>query len=93
MKFNREETVVCSIEIKDKNGNYKDPDTSIKITITAPDSSLAVNDQAMSKDDTGKYYYDWTSDAQDVLGIYRCKFELVDNSRVTMEKDSFELIA
>ena len=88
--FDIGETVICSLEVKDDNGDYKDPSTSMKITITDKFNVVKVNNVAMTKDAIGKYHYDCqTTDYVD--GKYVIKYVATDGSRITIEKESFNL--
>ena len=89
--FNRGETVICSIEIKDADGNFSDPATSTQITITDPSGTDVVDDQAMTKDSIGKYHYDYTSSSSAKLGNYLVKYVLTDGSRITIDTETFKL--
>ena len=93
MAFHVGETVICSIEVRDADGNLADPSTSMKITITDNKNGTEVNDQAMSKDGTGLYHYDWNTSADSILGIYYVVYTATDGSRVSIKKDSVELTA
>ena len=93
MAFHVGETVICSIEVGDADGNLADPSTSMKITITDNTNGIEVDDQAMTKDSTGIYHYDWTSSADAPLGIYYIVYTATDGSRISIEKDTVELTA
>ena len=92
MEFHRGETVICSASITDDNGNSKDPSTSMKITITDFQNGFEVNDLAMTKDSTGEYYYDYTLDTDALKGYYTALYKATDGKRITIEKDTFEVI-
>jgi len=89
--FERQETVICSIEVKDSSGTAQDPATSTTITITDPSGSDVVSAQAMTKDSTGNYHYDYTPGASAKLGTYEILYICTDGSRVTRGRDSFTL--
>jgi len=84
------ETVICSIEVKDDVGAYKDPATSMKITITDKFSVVKVSSVDMTKDSTGKYHYDCQT-ADYIDGKYNVRYTATDGTRITMEIDSFTL--
>jgi len=90
MAFDIGETVICSIEIKDDNGEYKDPATSMKITITDKHKNIKVDNVAMTPDDVGKYHYDCQT-AGYLDGKYEVKYIATDGSRITIETESFTL--
>jgi len=92
LTFDIGETVICSCEIKDDSGNYKDPTTSMKITIKRVDPTRAsvVTDTAMTPDSTGKYHYDCqTVDYPE--GKYEITYTATDGTRITIEKETFKL--
>lgn len=91
MDFHIGETVICSIVI-DEEGVLTDPSTSTKITITDSQKSIKVNDQAMAKDSTGKYHYDWDTSSLSLAGIYTISYKAIDTGRVSIEEDPVELI-
>ena len=92
--FLRGATVICSIEVYDKNGVLTDPTTSMKIDIYDPVWVLKANKVDMVKDDppvTGKYYYDFVTSATDSKGIYRVYYWATSGSRVSSSFDTMEL--
>lgn len=92
-KFDRTETIIMELEIKDENDAYADPATSTKVTVTDPDGTVVVNDTSMSKDAVGRYHHDYTPGADAVLGWYRIKYVATDGGRVTIQDDGFTLEA
>ena len=91
MAFHVGETVICSIEVRDADGNLADPSTSMKITITDNRNGIEVVDEAMIKDDTGKYHYDWNTLSTNPVGIYFIIYTATDGTRIAIEKDRVEL--
>ena len=91
MAFHCGETVICSIEVRDADGNLADPSTSMNITITDNKNGCEVESQSMTKDSTGKYHYDWNTSADSILGIYYVVYTATDGSRISIGKDSVEL--
>lgn len=83
-------TVVCSITIKDA-GVLTDPATSITVTVYDPSNTAVVSAQAMSKDSTGTYHYNYTSSASAIRGEYIVIYTATDGSEVTKQKDTFYL--
>lgn len=92
-KFDIGETMICSIEIKDDDGDYKDPsgDTQhTKITITDKHNVVKANDVVMDNDGVGKYHYDFqTVDCVD--GEYTIEYRVTDGTRITIKKETFKL--
>ena len=91
MRFDRTETVICSIEVTDQNGNYFSPSTSMKMTILDPNDAVKVDAAAMTLDGVGLYHYDFTPAADAVLGWDRVRFVATHGSRVTIHDDGFTL--
>jgi len=91
--FNIGETVICSVEVKDDDGAYKDPSTSMKIMVsqTKPDTTIKVASTDMTKDSTGKYHYD-VQTTKWGKGNYQVIYTATDSTRITIEKNTFELV-
>ena len=85
------ETVIVWLEVKDEDGNYVDPGTSIKCTIYDPNETVVAghDGQAMTKSETGKYYYDYNPSGSEVEGYYEARCEVVDSGRTTTESAQF----
>ena len=88
--FDIGETVIASCEVKDDDGAYKDPATSMKIRITDKFDVVKVDNVDMTKDAIGKYHYDCQTEGY-VDGKYVIKYVATDGSRITIEKESFNL--
>ena len=52
------ETMPQEVEVTDQTGVLTDPDT-IVITIVDPEGTKVVDEESMSYDATGKYYYNY----------------------------------
>ena len=91
MAFDIGETVICSVEIKDDAGAYKDPATSMKITITDKFNVIKVNAVDMTPDSTGKYHYDCQT-AGYIDGKYQVAYTATDVARITIQKETFDLV-
>ena len=90
MAFDVGETIICSCEVKGATGAYKDPQTSMKITITDKNWVVKVNNADMTKDATGKYHYDFQT-AGCIDGKYIVEYTATDGVRITIQKESFIL--
>ncbi len=88
--FERGETIICSIIIT-AEGIAVDPATSIKISITDPLFVKVVDDEAMVKDSTGHYHYDYTSAIDAAEKEYTVEYTAVDSARTTKQRDYFIL--
>ena len=88
--FDVGETIICAVEVKGDTGDYKDPQTSMKITITDKNYVVKVNNADMTKDATGKYHYDCQT-AGYIDGKYEVSYKATDGSRITIEKEFFTL--
>ena len=87
--FQRGETVVLSLEVKDSAGSYVDPASTPTIKVKDPAGTVVVNEGQMLKDAVGKYHYDYTSADTAALGPYNVRYKAVDGPRVTKLRDSF----
>lgn len=90
MKFQKTETVVCSITIR-SNGTLTSPITFMNIIITDPVGTEVVPSTAMDEDDTGLYHKDYTPDSTALRGMYKVEYKATDGDRVTIEEDEFEV--
>ena len=91
MAYDCGETVICSVEIKDDAGAYKDPATSMEITIKDKNQAVKVSAVAMTKDSTGKYHYDCQT-AGYLDGKYMVIYTATDVARITIQKETFDLV-
>ena len=94
LTFDVGETVICSVEIKDDAGAYKNPATSTTISIDQLSPVYKVDVVAstnMTNDSTGKYHYDFDS-AGIQAGTYRVNFRAADGLRITQTKENFTLV-
>ena len=73
--FQAGETIGIWCYIRDWEGVYTTPDNGVKVTLTDPNGTVKVDNQAMSVLVAGKLYYYYNSDAVDIKGhwIYSCK--------------------
>ena len=90
-QFSRGETIICSCEVKNSNGIYTDPQTSMKITITDFQNSDEVDDANMIWTSVGKYHYDWNTSVNNLKGIYTVLFKATDGTRITIKKETIDL--
>jgi len=88
--FDKGESVICSCEVKDAAGAYKDPQISMKITITDKNYVVKVNNADMTKDAVGKYHYDCQTTGW-IDGKYEVEYKATDGTRITILKDYFNL--
>lgn len=90
MTYQLGETVRITATIIDSDSAAADPSTT-KISIEKPDGTLAVDGTAMTKSETGSYYYDYTltSDATGQVGAYHYKVECTGSGgRITIVRSS-----
>lgn len=92
-RFDLGETVICSIEIKDKDGTLRDPATSVTIAIERiqPNFENVLPETDMVRDCVGRYHYDFQTSGEEE-GKYRVIYKVVDGTRITITKDDFELV-
>ena len=89
-KFEIGETIICSIEIRNAAGALVDPATSTTVIILNPDGAEVLN-VAMDNDGLGLFHKDYTSAATVQVGTYTVWYIAVDGTRITKQKDTFEL--
>ena len=90
-KLDAGETVVCSVEVRTSAGVLTSPATSMTITIVDPGEVAIATNAAMTEDSTGNYHYDYNSASTAASGVYRVTYKATDGTRITMQKDTFEL--
>ena len=93
MKFQKCETVICSIEVRNAAGTLIDP-SSMQISILDASGGVALAYTNMSKDPspvTGKYYTDYLIPADIRGGTYTVLYKATDASRISIHKDTFEV--
>lgn len=83
------ETPRLSVVVTNQAGEAADP-SSIVININYPDGTAVVTGMALTKLETGSYYYDHTL-LSGIYGVYRYNIVAIGaEGRVTIVKDSFQ---
>lgn len=83
------ETLQITAEIVDSDGNAVDPAT-VTISIGKPNGSLDITDAAMTKSETGSYYYNYTIASDE--GTYHSAVKATGNTgRITIEPGNFDV--
>ena len=90
------EHVICSITVKDADGDLQDAATSMSIVVEHIGSngsliSTPITSTSMTKDSTGTYHYD-AATATLSKGTYRITYTATDGSRITIQTDTFQLV-
>jgi len=85
------ETVRQKAEVKNVSGMYIAPDT-ITITIKDPAGTLVATDEAMSEEDVGKYYYDYSILDEAEQGEWKTEVKAVKGYKA-VEQDEFRVVA
>jgi hypothetical protein len=89
--FQTGETTRITATIVNANGDAVDP-TTVVISISKPDGTLAVSAQAMTKAATGSYYYDYTIGTD--VGTYKSQVKATGSSgRITIFSSLFTVEA
>lgn len=82
------ESLRLTATITDTAGAAADP-TTVVISIVKPDSTLDIDAVAMTKAETGSYYYDYTIPANE--GTYRVAVKATGSAgKITIEPDTFD---
>jgi uncharacterized protein YfaS (alpha-2-macroglobulin family) len=90
-RFEAGETVVIEQTVKDaRSGQPRDP-TSIVVTITDPNGLAVVTAQSMVNVLVGEWRMDYLLPLTAPLGIYEVLYHAVSGTRVTRQRDSFEV--
>ena len=84
------ESTKRKIEVRTTAGVLEDPD-SVTITIWKPDGSIDVDAVAMTKSETGKYYYWYT--ISDQVGTHKILYEATTGGRTNKQRDEFESLS
>lgn len=82
------ETAIISVEVKSGN-TLTDPATSMTITLWNAGGQKEIDNQAMTKDSTGKYHTDFTPSSTAISGKYYFDAKATDGSRVSIESGNF----
>jgi hypothetical protein len=90
--FESGETVVLNLTVTAvSDGSLHDPSTSLMVDIWDPDDLQVVTAAAMTRDSVGVYHYDYLAGAK--LGTYQVLYTATDGTRVTKQRDSFNVQA
>lgn len=87
-EYDKGETVVFDVQVRNQSTTELVDPTSINITISNKDQVVKVDNQPMVKTSLGLYTYDWTSDES---GMYKVVYKAMDGTKVTFEKDQFKI--
>lgn len=85
--YNKGETYICSLEVRDAAGALVDP-TTITCTVYKPDSTQAATG-AMTKDSVGKYHYDYNISSVADEGIWKAKVTATTAGRTVISEIEF----
>ena len=93
-QFQRGETVIMTLVVRNENGAKRSPSVSTTVTVQDPDETDVVDAAAMDNDATGEYHKDYTIAADAVLGSYRIDYIATNGSpaRVSIMQDAFEVV-
>ncbi len=86
--YQRGETYVLGLEVKDDSGEYYDPDTSVTAEIIDP-NGVVKSSGSMVRDSVGNYHYDYTIQVSDDIGVWYAKVICVDGTRTTIKSIGF----
>ena len=89
-RYYQGETMRQTVEVRDVDGILVDPDT-IVITIHNAAGITEIDEQAMSKDTTGKYYYDYLLAADALGGEWTTEIKAVKGF-TAIEQDEFTVM-
>lgn len=94
MKFDKGETVICSITVRNSRKALTDPTTSMNIIIDRikPNFENIIALTAMQRDGAGEYHYDFDTSVITSNSTYEVTYIATDGTRITKQKDTFELV-
>ncbi len=79
-----------NVKVTDVNGALVDPDT-IVITIVDAEETVKAEEQAMTKESTGKYEYDYLLAADAIVGEWKTEIKAVKGF-TAIEQDEFTVM-
>ncbi len=88
--YHQGETIRQKAHVTDVSKTLIDPDT-IVITIIDSENSKKVDTQAMTKDVTGKYYYNYLIPTDAVVGVWTTEIKAVKGF-TAIEQDQFTVV-
>lgn len=88
-RYYQGETMFQSVEVRDISGSLIDPNT-IVITIIGP-GGAGIDEQAMTKDGTGKYHYDFLLATDAAVGKWRTEIK-AESGFIQIEQDEFTVM-
>ena len=78
-----------------QGGTETSPDQGVKVTLTDPDGTVQVDDQAMTEDETGDFVYYYLTDGDSVKGWWNYSCTSQDgtggSAKYLKRSGSFEL--
>lgn len=89
MGYNKGETIVFDVEIRNYLTNALFDPSSISVSIISKEGTVKVNEAAMTKSSTGIYTYSWTADKE---GTYKVVYKAIDGTKITNKKDLIKVI-
>lgn len=89
-RYYQGETMRQNVEVTDVDGTLVDPDT-IVITIIDAEETAKETTQAMTKDSTGKYHYDYLLAADAAIGKWETEIKAVKGF-TAIEQDEFAVM-
>ena len=93
--FESGDNVRIEITVKRRSGRAYaayDPSGGCLITITDPSNSVVADEQTMTNEGTGLYYYNYQTGATAKRGIYKIRIEADDGTYSGMiEEDGFKV--
>lgn len=78
------------VEVRTNAGVLMDPDT-IVISVVDPEGAEKITDQAMTKDATGEYHYDYLLAADALVGKWKTEVKAVKGF-TQIEQDEFTVM-
>lgn len=92
-RYKRGTCIHISCSVYDIADALTDPNGGVVVSVYDESGTAVVEDAAMSTSGTGLYYYDWQTDTNDSLGMYRVEVKATSGAKVSIEEDiiAFEI--
>ena len=88
--YEQGDAVRIEITVKQRSGRtwtLYNPSSGCKLTIYGPNKDIIINNQSMTNEGTGLYYYNWQSAAGSDRGIYIARIVADDGSTQGIRED------
>lgn len=89
--YQQGETITVKAYLYNENDVLTNADTVV-ITIKDIEGIIIVDEQNMTHDSTGKYLYDYDSDSNASIGLWKVIVKATLDSKFSIQNDSFRIV-